>query len=82
MSELNPNHKTTSTVRDHWHKIAALLMKKANLKHVVITTADIDDLARQDLAIAIDDRPDGLHVSMVPMTQAVEMAKKEGGLPV
>lgn len=80
--ELNPNHKTTRAVSEHWHKVVALIMHKLQLRHIVITAANIEAMSKQEVAIAIDDRPDGLHVSLVDINQAEMMAKKEGGLPV
>jgi Cu/Ag efflux pump CusA len=79
--ELNPNHQVTRTVSEHWHKVAALLMKKAGMEHVVITEADIAALENLNQAIVIDARADGLHVSLVDMATAEKLARQEGGLP-
>lgn len=48
--ELNPNHPTTRMISDHWHKLAAILMVKLDVDHVVITSSDI---ARMDPGTAI-----------------------------
>lgn len=75
--ELNPNHPTTKAVHDHWHKIAAILMWKLKQDHVVFTSMDIQAFPK-DLAIAIKENHDGLHIMLTDMSHAVRLAKKEG----
>ena len=80
--ELNPNHPTTQAVSNHWHKIAAILMQRLNVDHVVITVEDVNKLAGGGVSITIDDQPDGIHLRLVDEQIAVQMARKAGGLPV
>lgn len=78
--ELNPNHPVTQKVSDHWHKICALIMSKSGNRHVVITK---EDIARLDnAAIAIEEKPDGIHVVLLPRAEAERLAKIAGGLPI
>lgn len=77
--ELNPNHKVTQDIHDHWHKIAALLMSKFGKDHVIITMDDIDNLIGS--SIVIEEKNNELHLSIVDKKTAIELVKKEGGLP-
>lgn len=80
MSELNPNHPTTMTMHDHWHKIAAVLMRKFGLEHVVITAADINRIPEGNF-IVLQELNDGLHLKFVDEKTAIALARREGGLP-
>lgn len=80
--ELNPNHPVTQAVSDHWHKICALIMSKGGHRHIVITKEDIARLDNAAIAIAIEEKPDGIHVVLLPMAEAERLAKIAGGLPV
>lgn len=79
--ELNPNHQVTKAIHDQWHKICAILMMKYGAPHEVITIEDISKLPA-DSAVAIQERQDGIHLSLVDMKTATKLAKEEGGLPV
>lgn len=80
MDELNPNHPTTKAVTDHWHKLAALLMHKMGAAHVVITMSDLETL-RPGTCIVVQELNDGLHLRVVDITTAEQMAREHGGLP-
>jgi hypothetical protein len=77
--ELNPNHRTTSSMHDHWHKIAAILLNRMPGKETVITPAEIDRMAGQ--AITIKDTGIGLELRIVSMAEGEKLARQEGGLP-
>jgi hypothetical protein len=77
--ELNPNHQTTSTMHDHWHKIASILLNRIAGKETVITPAEIDRMA--GLAITIKDTGLGLELRIVSMAEGEKLARQEGGLP-
>lgn len=83
-SELNPNHPVTQEVRDHWHKIAAIIMFKANLKHVTITSSDVKILGEflEGGAICCKENGDVIEVFLVDAKEAQRLAREEGGLPV
>lgn len=79
--ELNPNHRVVSTMRDEWHKVAALLLHKAGLSAVEITVDDIDGFSQSNLAIVADSRGGRFVIRLVSMAEAQRLAKQEGGLP-
>ena len=80
--ELNPNHPVTVRMRDQWHKILALVMLKQGLKKVTITPEDIRD-GDGKLNVAVGEFGNGLEVwLLVDDAEAVELARREGGLPV
>ncbi len=80
MSELNPNHPVTKTMHDVWHKFAAILMRKFEQDHVVITLADLQKIPI-DTFIVVQEMPDGLHFRFVDEKTANELARKHGGPP-
>ena len=82
--ELNPNHKVVRQVRDHWHKIAAMIMVKLNLKELQITRADIDKVAAGgNVNIVLDARGEAqtgvMTIRIVDDKTAAELARTEGG---
>lgn len=79
MAELNPNHQMTSAMREHWQKIAALLVHKAG-GHVVLTSEDIEG-AGADMFLTIRENHDGLHLQLVDRATAQRLAREHGGLP-
>ncbi|MGH6624151.1 MAG: hypothetical protein ACREBN_09275 [Burkholderiaceae bacterium] len=78
-SELNPNHPVTWAMRDQWHKIAALIMHKLGEDSLVITVDDIESLG-EGMAVAVQEKVDGIHVDLVTMDAAVDLARLNGGL--
>jgi len=80
MSELNPNHPVLTTMHDHWHKIAAILMSKFGLEHVVITSVDIGRMP-EGMFITVQELDDGLHLKFVDEKTAIALERREGGLP-
>lgn len=80
--ELNPNHPTTQTLRDHWHKIAILIMRKLGVEHVIITEKDIERLAEHEGSyVFAHDQRDGLHIRLVSREEGERLAREHGGLP-
>jgi hypothetical protein len=80
--ELNPNHPTTSTMHDHWHKIALLLVARLPGKQTVITLQEIEAVGDGQQAITIKDVGIGLELRVVSMDEGRKLAKQEGGLPI
>lgn len=81
--ELNPNHPVTSTMHDHWHKIAMLLVARLPGKQTIITAEEIERVAgRGDQAITIKETGAGLELRVVTMEEGRKLASQEGGLPV
>jgi hypothetical protein len=78
--KLNPNHPVNRGLDNQWHKIAALIMKKLGVNHVVITEQDIDSM-QQGMFIAVQERHDGLHVCFVDEATAHRLVRENGGLP-
>lgn len=78
--ELNPNHPVAQALHNQWHKLAALLMFKLEVDHVVISAADIAQIG-SGLGIAAQEKPDGIHLTLVDMATAHAIARREGGLP-
>ena len=79
--EVNPNHPVIKETRDQWYKIAALLMMKFGVKETVITLDDIKKMP-DDVVIAIDSKSNHIRLFLTDMKTALELAKKEGGMPV
>lgn len=81
--ELNPNHPTTKTLHEHWHKVLAAVMVKLGISEVRLTEADVQRLASQPggVNVVADCQPDGLIIRLVSDSQAEALVKKAGGLP-
>lgn len=81
--ELNPNHPTTSAMREQWHKILAFVIRKYDLGEVVLTAEDIEAASRSagGVNVVVFEQPDGLHIKLVDDAEAHRLARKEGGLP-
>ncbi len=79
--ELNPNHPAVRGAADHWHKIAALLMKKLGKRRVTISPREISELEGMAITIRFDDNI-GIELQLVTMEEGERLARKEGGLPV
>lgn len=81
--ELNPNHKVIRQARDHWHKIAALIMVALGKTELVITRKDVEKIARGNVNIVLDARGESqtgnLTIRIVDDKTADELARKEGG---
>lgn len=83
-SELNPNHPVTQEIRDHWHKIAAILLYKMGRTRIDITSDDVQSLNNvlEGGAICVKEKGDHLEVFLASAEEAQRLAKEEGGLPV
>lgn len=86
MVEHNPDHPTTKSAHDNWHKIVALLLHKYGGvlgEEVLFTGADIATLqaayAGDMPSVLLDDKADGLHLRMVTGDEAAELAKSAEG---
>lgn len=75
MSELNPNHPVTKTARDHWHKIAAIIMVKLGRTEIEITEPDIQRLEGKN--IVLDERGKKLVVRIVNDEEARRLLQQE-----
>lgn len=81
MSEKNPNHAMTQAISGQWHKIAALLIRKLGVDHVVISEHDVAMLSSSsNKNITVKELDDGIHLRLVDDKRAAELIKKEGGL--
>ena len=79
LTELN-QHPSTFKLRGHWHKLVAVLLAKYAdvLGDVVITREDLDAIAEGAMPfVVVDDRADGLHLSVTDKTTALELAQAE-----
>lgn len=81
--EINPNHPVTSAVREHWHKIVALLLHKFELGDVLLTQADLERFLAEcpDHVVALHDKADGMHLKIITREEAERLGREHGGLP-
>jgi hypothetical protein len=81
--ERNPNHPVTRSMHDNWHKLCAIVMLKLGKTSIDITSADIEALSISGRAnIVCREHGETITLSLVTDDEAVELAKREGGLPV
>jgi N-glycosylase/DNA lyase len=83
--ELNPNNKVVRTARDHWHKIAAMIMVKLGKTELDFTIEDVNKIAAGNVNIVLDARDESktgiFKVRIVDDKTAAELARQEGGRP-
>lgn len=80
VNRLNPNHAVSQAMDGQWLKILAIYMHREGINEIVITEHDILSMS-QDKALAIQELHDGMHIRVVELAEAVDLARKEGGLP-
>ena len=78
--EINPNHPTTQTMHDLWHKLTAIVMHKLGVDHIVITVEDLQQMSGGKF-ITVQELDDGIHLRFVDEAEAMRLAKEHGGLP-
>jgi hypothetical protein len=77
--ELNPNHPVTQQTHDNWHKYVAIMLHKYG--DMRITMADVLAMP-DDLAVTVQELEDGVHLCLVSMAEAEELARIHGGRPI
>jgi hypothetical protein len=81
--ELNPNHKIVAQAREHWHKIAALIMVKLGLTELRFTMDDVNKLVGGNMNIVLDAREESktgtFYIRIVDDKTAAALARNEGG---
>ena len=80
--EVNPNHPVTQLVREHWHKIAALIMLKMQLKVVEFSLAEVEQLGKEETNIVFHATETTIFVRLVSNEEAKTIARRVGGLPI
>jgi hypothetical protein len=81
--ELNPNHPVVIETREQWYKLCAILLFKSGSVRAEITTEDIDRFTKSGLAnIVVHPKGDVITLSLVSDSEAMRLARKEGGLPI
>ncbi len=84
MSELNPNHPVTSTLRDQelYHKLLALVMRQFGRRDLVITSREVEDMANAPpSAIVVHVKNEEIHLRLVSMAEGERLAREHRGLP-
>lgn len=83
--ELNPNNRTTAGMRDHWHKVAALIMVRLGVREVEFDVNEIEAMLKGQ-NIAFDERGASktgkFKIRLVDEAEAAELARIEGGRPI
>jgi hypothetical protein len=74
IEEINPEHRVTSTLHDHWHKLLAVVLFKLKVNEITITAADIGAMEAQFPGgmpcILAHEKKDGLHLSVISEEEA------------
>jgi len=80
--ELNPNHPMTQAIRPEWYKIAIIFMLRNGDRHTVIDHVDLRLLdSVEGCSIAVQDKDDGLHLTIVTADEAEQLLATHGGRP-
>lgn len=84
MPKLNPNHPVTQQLTDEFmHKIAAILVMKMGGR-AEVTSQDLRDLSNLfdgETPTLVTKSGDTLQFWLVPESEAMVLARQEGGLP-
>lgn len=83
LTELNPNHEVTQSMREQWAKIVVMLMLRDGVTETVIPLNVIEDAVTQrelNLTVRISDTR-GIVLKLVDNAEAARLAREEGGLP-
>jgi len=68
----------TKGVRDHWHKLVAILINRTPHKQTLISLGEVERIA--GMAITMKYTPMGIELRLVTMEEGERLAKQEGGL--
>lgn len=72
--EINPEHPVLGKMRDHYHKLLAIVMHKYKLGEVIITSQDLGNLEASFPVgmpcILVHDKKDGIHLSLITEEEA------------
>ena len=63
-------------LHERWHVVAALLMDKLGVEHVVISAADVKRLP-PNMFLTVQELPDGIHLRFVDAPTADAIAREE-----
>jgi hypothetical protein len=78
IDEINPDHPVLGKMRDHYHKLLAVVIHKYKLGEVVITSQDLINLEMSFPTgmpcILVHDKKDGIYLSII----TEEEARKKG----
>lgn len=64
-------------MREMWHTLALILIKKQGLSEVIITPADFYDIEPNSLCIVTQELKDGLHLIILPMAEGIRLIEEE-----
>lgn len=86
MPKLNPNHPVTQLLDDEFmHKVAAILVMKFGGR-AEISLEDVEAFGAmfggETPTLVTKGGNETMQFWLVPMSEAVELAKQEGGMPV
>lgn len=84
MHEINPDHPVASGLREQWHTVAAILIRRLQrataIDEVVITQQEVDAFLQEHPAgstIVANDTADGLHLRIVTEEEGQRIARQE-----
>lgn len=82
MKTVPPSGKATvDALADHWGKLLATYMHREQIKEIIITAADLAAIADDPASptILVQELEDGLHVHVMPVQDAMAMARRNKG---
>lgn len=84
MTERTPNHPVTQEMRQQWHKLLALALRKLGVDRVVLTEADLTAALRapEGLNVVCHAHRDSIEIRLVSDAIADKLAREGGGLPI
>lgn len=72
---------TVDALADQWAKLLAFYMHREGIKEILITAPDIQALVDDESqpTIVVQELQDGLHIKLLPISEAIALAKANKG---
>lgn len=82
MSGVPPSGKATvDALADQWAKLFAIYIHREGIKEIIITAPDVAKVMEDATqpTIVVQELNDGLHIKLLPIEEAVALAKQHKG---
>jgi hypothetical protein len=72
---------TVDALADQWAKLFAIYLYREGIKEIIISSPDIKAICDDttEPTIVVQELADGLHVKILPITEALALAKQNKG---
>lgn len=70
--------ETVDALADHWGKLFAIYLYREGIQEIIISSPEIEAIGEDPTkpTIVVQELEDGLHIKILPLTEACELARK------